>query len=400
MQPFKSFPSKSNEKLGRWVGIAKNQGDVLTYLIMDDENGCVIPRSVVRSAVHTDDINLAPLYTGDEENSPGLPHIQSVTDLMPPEVDPKQVQLPTFSPAELLGRDFIFKNSDGEPFKGKVIKRLNDLEGQNNENIKFIVEVADGEFEEIMSYLEVNDAVENQAKEKFHTFKEITGHHGPMKPNDPNYKGSKYNVEIEWTDGTRTWEPLNHIAADDPIEAARYAKKNKLLNKPGWKKLRPIANRLTVLFMNINKGRINIHEPQYKFGVQVPFNTYQANKLDQKNDNHKWRDARKVEITQLFDYEVFRDLGKGAEPPPGYKKITVRVIYDVKHDLRHKARCVAQGNLTDPCGDQAYSGVISLLSLRLAILIGKLNGLKIMVGDIGNAYLEAFTQEKSLHSGW
>ena len=32
--------------------------------------------------------------------------------------------------------------------------------------------------------------------------------------------------------------------------------------------------------------------------------------------------------------------------------------------------------------------------MRLAILAGELNGLNIMVGDIGNAYLESYTKEK------
>ena len=54
---------------------------------------------------------------------------------------------------------------------------------------------------------------------------------------------------------------------------------------------------------------------------------------------------------------------------------------------------MAGGHLT-PTNDSAYSGVVSLKSMRLALLIGEMNGLRPMVGDIGNAYLEAYTQEK------
>ena len=32
--------------------------------------------------------------------------------------------------------------------------------------------------------------------------------------------------------------------------------------------------------------------------------------------------------------------------------------------------------------------------MRMCILIAELNGLKIMAGDVGNAYLEALTKEK------
>ena len=74
--------------------------------------------------------------------------------------------------------------------------------------------------------------------------------------------------------------------------------------------------------------------------------------------------------------------------------IHVFFICDVKHDLWHKAGCVAGGHLTDPFKDSSYSSVVSLRSMRLALLIGELNNLQVQVGDIGNAYLEAYTSEK------
>ena len=66
----------------------------------------------------------------------------------------------------------------------------------------------------------------------------------------------------------------------------------------------------------------------------------------------------------------------------------------MKHDGRYKARLVAGGHMTDPDKEDAYSRVVSLMTLRLALLIGELNKLDIMVGDIGNAYLESYTREK------
>ena len=104
----------------------------------------------------------------------------------------------------------------------------------------------------------------------------------------------------------------------------------------------------------------------------------------------KWRDAEQLELLQLDDPSTFEDKGKGAPVPKGYKKIIVRFVYDCKHDLRHKARLVAGGHLTDPSKDMAYSGVVSLKTLRLAILIGELNGLKLGVGDISNLCLFNF----------
>ena len=55
---------------------------------------------------------------------------------------------------------------------------------------------------------------------------------------------------------------------------------------------------------------------------------------------------------------------------------------------------VAGGHLTPPDPHSVYSGVVSLRSMRIALLIGELNNLSCMAGDIGNAYLEAYTNEK------
>jgi hypothetical protein len=48
--------------------------------------------------------------------------------------------------------------------------------------------------------------------------------------------------------------------------------------------------------------------------------------------------------------------------------------------------------MTKPSCD-AYSSVVSLRTLRLALLLGELNGLKMMVGDVTSAYLMALTKE-------
>ena len=133
--------------------------------------------------------------------------------------------------------------------------------------------------------------------------------------------------------------------------------------------------------------------PKFKFGVQVPRNSAEARMLEERLGHTKWTGAERTELSQLYDYDTFINKGKDAPIPHGFRLIKVRFVYDVKHDLRHKARLVAGGHLT-PVSDDCYSGVVSLKSMRLALLIGEINGLKPMVGDIGNAYLEAYTKEK------
>ncbi len=109
-----------------------------------------------------------------------------------------------------------------------------------------------------------------------------------------------------------------------------------------------------------------------------------------------WQDANKLEFDQLAEYQTFRDMGPSSSnaPPAGYKKIRVHLVFDVKHDGRHKVRCVADGHLTDIPLDSVYSGVVSLRGLRLMLFLAELNNMEVWATDIGNAYLEATTQEK------
>jgi hypothetical protein len=97
---------------------------------------------------------------------------------------------------------------------------------------------------------------------------------------------------------------------------------------------------------------------------------------------------------QLLEYEIFIDKGKDACVPIGYKRIRCHMIYDVKHDGRHKARLVAGGHLTDPNTESVYSGVVSLRGIRLIVFLAELNSLQLWGADVGNAYLEAKTKEK------
>jgi hypothetical protein len=69
-------------------------------------------------------------------------------------------------------------------------------------------------------------------------------------------------------------------------------------------------------------------------------------------------------------------------------------VFDVKFDLRRKARLVAGGNFTDPPKEDVYSGVVSMDMIRLGFMLAKMNNLQICTADIGNAFLYGKTSEK------
>ena len=133
--------------------------------------------------------------------------------------------------------------------------------------------------------------------------------------------------------------------------------------------------------------------PRYKYGYEIPRDYDHATTLDRWNGNTKWTDVTALEIAQLHEYTTFIDHGVG-KFPTGHRKIRVHLVYDVKHDGRHKARLVADGHLTDVPVDSVYRGVVSLQGIRLLLFIAELNKLEAWATDIGNAYLEAKTKEK------
>ena len=124
--------------------------------------------------------------------------------------------------------------------------------------------------------------------------------------------------------------------------------------------------------------------------------------FDTENKNSKWYDAIKLELESMQECKVFKKWDKAIldkhkkvmNPPKGYHKITVHLVFAIKFDGTHKARLVADGHLTPEPIENIYSGVVSLRNLRLVLFLGRLNNLDICRADIGNAYLEAFTNEK------
>ena len=53
---------------------------------------------------------------------------------------------------------------------------------------------------------------------------------------EPNWKGSKWNVQIEWETGEITFELLSALAAEYPVTCAAYAKEKTLYNLDGSKR--------------------------------------------------------------------------------------------------------------------------------------------------------------------
>ena len=415
-----SFPSDSTELIGRFVGISENVGHAMTYRILT-ENGKIISRAVVRSALKTGPFrnlraNPEPRLDESESDDPDVllfrkqfhdaisadPQVQEFRD----EVDLEIIRsksgmdednLPTIDIKGLLGRTFIANPDDnGEQHRAKVLEAYptGDTTADGKDAIlRFKCRQGDRLFEEVMSYNKMLEWCDRDL-DKDDMFK-IDGIIGHRKARLKTTRG-QWEVHVRWATGESSWNCLNLIYSDDPVTVSMYAIKNKLLDVPGWKRCKSHAKNMKKFGRMINQARLRNYRrrPVYKYGYQVPRDHDEAVFIDEKNGDTKWQDSENLERKQVEEYETFRDLGLGAPIPEGYQKIPCHMVYDVKHDGRHKSRFVAGGHRTSTPTSSVYSGVVSLQGIRLVTFLAELNEMELWGTDIGNAYLESYTTEK------
>ena len=144
--------------------------------------------------------------------------------------------MPEFDPDDLIGRTFLLPPQENwERLRAKVTKEVvEEIEAADDNripNINFILGIGEAKVEELVTYnqlldhLEQADEQDNSLDQELYKFRAIIGHKGSLKATDSNWKGSKWNVQIEWETGEIAFEPLSVIAADDPITCALMQKR-------------------------------------------------------------------------------------------------------------------------------------------------------------------------------
>ena len=429
------FP-QSREKLGRFAGFADNVGDSFCFKVVTADTEEVIYRSVLRSATDVNNPNLRPsnvrsekfgatlprngecfesdgVCGGEDDGGFGISEIQAdlqpipgallrdsaeIPILLECQSESKRPDVPSkratyFDPDSLIGKTFLqYREVDDTIHRAKVIERIENAEAVMDQ---YLIEYGDGERTEVINYNALVDALNKQIDKEMndpdgvYAFKSISDH---------RKKGSSYEVLVNWECGERTWEPIQILRQDDPVTLAKYGSEHDLLDQPGWKRLKRYVRSAKIMKRNLKQARMYAARTvvRYKFGVKVPRDDKEALVFDEENGNSLWNESISKELDQVInDYTTFRDLGKyKGSVPDGYQMIRLHMIFDVKHDLRHKCRLVAGGHLTKPNGDSSYSSVASLRSIRLVTFVAELNNLKLESADVGNAYLEAKTNEK------
>ena len=267
------FPSQSREGLARFAGIAEHVGHAMTFKLITDDTHQLITRSEIRTARDPTSFNrclpipeaIPPPDVAPVDNDDELPEVENpVIYSFEPRKNGEPIQPPppsliTVDPKVLISHMFLLPQG-GNPQddddtglikRARIIEAIDDHMDKTNTSpdlIQFRCSINDDEFEEILTY---NQIMEHLTRDEENPiiwkYKKIVAHQGPLQPNHPDYKGSKYKVRVKWENGEITDEPLGIIAADDLVACAHYAHEKGLLYLPGWRQFQKIAKHEKVL---------------------------------------------------------------------------------------------------------------------------------------------------------
>ena len=425
--PVSKFPH-SKEQPGYFVGFAENTGDKLTFKILKTDKKTVLYRSVVRSA--SDDLATRnkrvqfdwpiqeqldkidpPITSGDtprdsdeRDRHTGRPppdrdmHTSTVASRTrsksktSPEPHLSLYNAMTQSTTAHVFSTFSIVNyMDNNTFYADVDPVLTESCGKDEKNtyrdtLGNLTNSFDKlRFIQAMDHLSDTDSPENSVWD----CSEVVAFR-VRQENTPE-------VKCRWKDLnlSNSWVDFYALALQDPIPILRYIRNKPLIDQKVFQPLLKYCtgdppNQLARAF----KSKTTSTSTKYKFGIQVPLGIKQAYEIDRLNGNTLWADAIKTELNQLNEYQTFRRLKPGEKLPTSYQRIPYHIVFDVKFDLRRKARLVAGGNHTTMEREDIYSGVVSMESMRTGFFLGELNGLSCCAADIGNAYLYSCTREK------
>eukprot|EP00957_Ditylum_brightwellii_P122177 9316940-Ditylum_brightwellii.AAC.1 len=91
-------------------------------------------------------------------------------------------------------------------------------------------------------------------------------------------------------------------------------------------------------------------------------------------------------MDKAYEYKAFKSLGNGRRKLKNHVMICVYLVYDVKQDGRCKARLVTGSHMTGPNSNTYYSSVVSLRAIRIMIFLAELNGMELIVTNIGKEF--------------
>jgi hypothetical protein len=169
-----TFPSKSKELRGRWVGVSENVGHFMTYKILTDDTRRIIHRSNIRLAADPNARNLCLDLLNDKppevirslgKASPASDHgedfslhsMESTDEHRYTESTPDPSEHPStgddtviVDPQELLGCTFLMDTQeDGQRFRSRIVECISDHKSnvrRSDDHVKFQISINEDEY--------------------------------------------------------------------------------------------------------------------------------------------------------------------------------------------------------------------------------------------------------------
>ena len=225
-------------RAGYWVGFGEHCGDAMTHKILDHDTQKIIYRSAVRpKKSSTPNHRLAP-HGGEVSASSdpsdgkilsgsplGSPEGYSLEQKAPKVFIRSRVEgnpsgskpMPTFDPSDLIGRTFLLPPEENlERRRAKITRQVVEIIDQDNdqrvENINFILDIGNGKVQELISYNQHREDLENAQDndmgmdQELYRFRVIIGHQGPCLPQIQTEKEANTVFKLNWRLGRL---PLN-----------------------------------------------------------------------------------------------------------------------------------------------------------------------------------------------
>jgi len=415
-----TFP-EHDSRLGRWLGVAQDVSQAMTYWVLTDKNTVIARSSVtaLTSIEERDDqikgqqgVFMTRLFQRGQGNngsdtSEPVDIFPDLVDDVPEFTTPEADNYTPESYDEYLQAQVVLPIG-GELRRGQVIQRKRDHEGRpigiRNSNPlldtrEYDVTFADGSS---ASYL-ANTIAKNlysQIDQEGHSFtllSEIIDHvfdaEEASNGNKSSHTTKGWRFLIAWKDGSTSYVPLREMKNIYPLETADYAVKHDLDKEAAFAWWVPhVLRKRKQIISKLKKGKTKYWQKTHKYGIELPKSVKEALEIDDKIGTTFWRDAIEKEMKNVSQAFKFND---DDSVPVGYKHITCHMIFDVKMiGLVRKARFVAGGHLTDPPVESVYSSVVTRESVRIMFLIAALNNLEILGADVQNAYINAKMSER------
>ena len=440
--PLPSADAKAHEPegLGWWIGPAEPCGAILNYNITTNDKHRVTTNDkhrVIRPAAVGEPMKAAStavtlpapadgeptaLESADgEPTGDGEPTIFRASELLNAPDNPAHIQLTKCSPDDLVGLPYLHhEKENGQQLRAK--KLISDDEVANKKGEETVDDVITYTVLSNITYTVLSNIIEEQhANETEDADLPSVRLHGPNP--DTLLPTTIMNAKsIRFTSTATTVATMPDPDPDEPLltqdELELDEKYPDCLAKTRTDCTITLAHQESAdgehdsifqddklyekgsrRMINATKHKSQNSGPIYKYGIQVPMHGEKdALRIDKENGNTLFTDAMRRELHEV-SFATFRDVGVGSAISDklrgdGHSKFYLHWVFDVKPDLRCKARIVASGNITSPDMCDTYSSIESLPRTQLVLTLATaLHGLNGPTADSKSASMRGVTND-------